>query len=147
MYGLEILDEIVQKDKSQPTDAEFVRYLFWEKGIGYLAREGSEKEKLDIGVIPLDAIFTPVERVSFKVRNMRVGKRTDFDRLNLEVETDGTISPEEAYLQSVGILVDHFTLLTKGIASEESKPKPKEKKETKKTASKKNEKKKKRKKT
>lgn len=88
-----------------------------EKGIGYEPREAKRKaavpaqEKLEIGVIPLDAIFTPVKRVSFKVENMRVGERTDFDRLFLEVETDGTISPEEAFFESSEILVNHFSLL------------------------------------
>ena len=68
-----------------------------EKGLGYESRESRKKpsshpqERLEIGVIPLDAIFTPVKRVAFRVENMRVGERTDFDRLFLEIETDGTI--------------------------------------------------------
>ncbi|MDD2696707.1 MAG: DNA-directed RNA polymerase subunit alpha [Candidatus Pacebacteria bacterium] len=82
-----------------------------EKGIGYSPREGRTKEKLEIGAIPLDAIFTPVKRVSYRIENMRVGERTDYDRLFLEVETDGVISPEEAMLQSSEILVNHFSLL------------------------------------
>lgn len=82
-----------------------------EKGIGYEPVERrKKKEKLEIGVIPVDAIFTPVKRVSYKVEHMRVGERTDFDRLNLEIETDGTISPEEALLQTSEILVKHFSL-------------------------------------
>jgi len=87
-----------------------------EKGIGYQPREVRKKptvhtqEKLEIGEIPLDAIFTPMKRVSFKIENMRVGERTDFDRLNLEIETDGTISPEEAFFQASEILVNHFSL-------------------------------------
>jgi len=82
-----------------------------EKGIGYLSREARKKEKLEVGMIPLDAIFTPVRRVSFKLENMRVGERTDFDRLSLEIETDGTVTPEEAFFEASGILVDHFSLL------------------------------------
>jgi len=82
-----------------------------EKGIGYSPKEARGREKLEIGTIPLDAIFTPVKRVAFQVENMRVGERTDFDRLFLEVETDGTISPEAAFSQTSEILVKHFSLL------------------------------------
>jgi len=81
-----------------------------EKGVGYSPREARKKEKLEIGGIPVDAIFTPAKRVSYKIENMRVGERTDFDRLFLEIETDGTISPEEALLLASEILVKHFSL-------------------------------------
>lgn len=83
-----------------------------EKGVGYLARERRKKEKMPIGAIALDAIFSPVKRVSFRQENMRVGERTDFDRLFLEIETDGTISPEEAFVQASEILVKHFSLFS-----------------------------------
>lgn len=83
-----------------------------ERGIGYLPRETRKKqEKLEIGVIPVDAIFTPVKRVSYKVENMRVGDRTDFDKLSIEIETDGTISPEKAFFGASDVLVNHFSLL------------------------------------
>jgi len=94
-----------------------------EKGRGYLPREMRRKEKMEIGTIPLDAIFTPVKRVAFKIENMRVGERTDFDRLFLEVETDGTISPEVAFSQSTEILFSHFDLLFQTFKKEE-KPLP-----------------------
>ncbi len=84
-----------------------------EKGIGYRPRELKKKptqEKLEIGVIPLDCIFTPVKRVAYRIENMRVGERTDFDKLTLEIETDGTISPEDAFFQAAEILVKHFSL-------------------------------------
>ena len=71
-----------------------------EKGIGYSPKEERKKEKLEIGVMALDAIFTPMKRVSFKVENMRVGERTDFDKLTFEIETDGTITPESAFFQA-----------------------------------------------
>lgn len=94
-----------------------------EKGIGYEPVERRKRQgKLEIGIIPLDAIFTPVRRVSCKVENMRVGERTDFDRLYLEIETDGTITPEEALAQASEILVRHFSLFG------ESLKVPKEKK-------------------
>ena len=84
-----------------------------EKGVGYRPRELKKKttqEKLEIGVIPLDCIFTPIKKISYRVENMRVGERTDFDKLALEVETDGTISPEDAFSQASEILVKHFSL-------------------------------------
>jgi len=107
--------ELINKDchiaaltsKSSDLDVE----ITIEKGVGYSPREARGKEKLEIGVIPLDAIFTPIKGVSFKVENMRVGERTDFDKLFLEIETDGTITPEFAFLRSSQILVDHFALL------------------------------------
>lgn len=119
--------------------AELEMEIQIEKGIGYEPVElRKKKEKLDIGVIPIDAIFTPIKRVSFKIENMRVGERTDFDRLNLEIETDGTISPEEAFFKSCEILVKHFSLFEQSLKKPEpakpAKPttKPVAKKETKK---------------
>lgn len=91
-----------------------------EKGIGYSPREARKKEKLEIGAIPLDAIFTPVRQVAFRVENMRVGERTDFDRLFLEVETDGTILPEDAFYQASEILVKHFSLFAETFKKEEA---------------------------
>ncbi|MCX6738162.1 MAG: DNA-directed RNA polymerase subunit alpha [Candidatus Parcubacteria bacterium] len=82
-----------------------------QKGIGYEPREIRDKEKLEIGQISLDAIYTPIQKVSYKVDNMRVGDRTDFDRLSLEVETDGSITPEEALMKATEILINHFTLI------------------------------------
>lgn len=82
-----------------------------EKGIGYLSVEQRRKrEKAEIGTIPLDAIFTPAKRVSYKVENMRVGDRTDYDRVYLEIETDGTVNAEDAFLQAADILAKHFGL-------------------------------------
>lgn len=82
-----------------------------EKGVGYLPMERMKKGKLGIGVIALDAIFTPVRNVAFRVENMRVGERTDFDRLILNIETDGTTSPEESFYQATEILTQHFAFL------------------------------------
>lgn len=96
-----------------------------EKGVGYAPVEGREEVKAEIGVIPIDAIFTPVKKVSFQVENMRVGKRTDFDRLKLEIETDGIISPEEALKQASEILLSHFSLFSQTFSKI---PKIKEKK-------------------
>lgn len=94
-----------------------------EKGLGYEPVEKRKKGKSEIGVIPVDAIFTPIKRVSFSVENMRVGERTDFDKLRIEIETDGTITPERAMGQSAEILVKHFSLIEDGFKEEEEKPK------------------------
>ena len=108
--------------------------------------------KLEIGTIAVDAIFTPVRKVSYRVENMRVGEKTDFDKLILELETDGTLTPEEVFSQAADILVKHFTLLQESFKeaekpiAEPSVAKKKAKKKTKKSPVKKHEKKKKRKK-
>ncbi len=81
-----------------------------KKGIGYESVEARGKEKKEVGIIAIDAIFTPIKRVTFKVENVRVGKRTDFDRLLLEIETDQTINPKKAFLQAVKILQKHLEL-------------------------------------
>lgn len=81
-----------------------------EKGQGYEPVETRKNNKLEIGTIGLDAIFTPIRKVSYRVESMRVGERTDFDRLILDLETDGTVSPEGAFSQASEILVKHFSL-------------------------------------
>jgi DNA-directed RNA polymerase subunit alpha len=101
--------------------AELEMEIQIEKGIGYSSRETRQKEKLEIGAIPVDAIFTPVKRVSYRIENMRVGERTDYDRLFLEIETDGIITPEQALWQACEILVKHFSLLTEALAEVKKK--------------------------
>ena len=72
-----------------------------ERGLGYVPRETLTKDKVDIGTIALDATFTPIRRVNYEVENMRVGDRTDFNRVRILIETNGTISPREALEQSI----------------------------------------------
>jgi DNA-directed RNA polymerase subunit alpha len=103
-----------------------------EKGVGYQLAEQREEKKKEIGMIPIDAIFTPVKRVSSSIENMRRGKRTDFDRLTIEIETDGTISPEEAFLKACNILLDHFNLFSKALSPEPAETKVIEEKSNKK---------------
>jgi DNA-directed RNA polymerase subunit alpha len=81
-----------------------------ERGVGYLAAERSEQ--LPIGVIPVDAIFSPVRKVNYTVENTRVGQMTNFDKLTIEIETDGTLTPEEALSRAAEILVSQFSLFT-----------------------------------
>ena len=76
-----------------------------EKGIGYISKEQVEKERTAIGDIALDAAFTPVKRASYEVENMRVGDRTDHNRLRLFIETDGTISPKEVLEYSISLMI------------------------------------------
>jgi len=118
-----------------------------EKGIGYVSGELRKKEKLEVGIISLDAIFTPVRKVAFQVENMRVGKRTDYDRLFLEIETDGTITPESAFSQASEILSLHFDLFHSAFKEEKELKVEKKEKSVKKPSKEKHEKKKKRKKT
>jgi DNA-directed RNA polymerase subunit alpha len=87
-----------------------------ERGVGYLGAERSEA--LPIGVIAVDAIFTPVRKVNYWVDSMRVGQMTNYDKLTLEIETDGTITPEEALSRSAEILVNQFRpFITIGMAA------------------------------
>jgi DNA-directed RNA polymerase subunit alpha len=76
-----------------------------ERGLGYVAREQLTKEKVDIGTIAVDATFTPIRRVNYEVENMRVGDRTDFNRLRILIETNGTVSPREALEKSIEIMI------------------------------------------
>ena len=76
-----------------------------ERGLGYIAKEVHQKERVEIGTIALDAIFSPIRRVNYEVENMRVGDRTDFNRLRLMIETDGTIAPREALERSIETMI------------------------------------------
>lgn len=89
-----------------------------ERGLGYQPVEARKAEKLPIGVIALDAMFSPVMRVSFTVENMRVADRTDFNRLRLVIETDGSITPSSALQKTCVILSEHFAKIG-GVAVKE----------------------------
>jgi DNA-directed RNA polymerase subunit alpha len=82
-----------------------------QPGRGYVPVEMRENEKLEIGMIAVDAIYTPIKNVNYDVSSMRVGQLTNFDKLTITLETDGSISGEEAMNISALILVDHFQLL------------------------------------
>jgi DNA-directed RNA polymerase subunit alpha len=85
--------------------------IFVKRGRGYVPVEEQEKEKGEIGLIAVDAMFSPVKEVGFRVEDTRVGQITNYDKLVMDVETDGTITPEDAIDQSISILLDHFNLL------------------------------------
>lgn len=92
-------------------EAEIDMEIIVEKGRGYSPCEARKDEELEIGMIAIDAIFTPVLSCGFQVENIRVGKRTDFDKLKLFCKTDGTITPQEAFCQAAKILSEHFSFL------------------------------------
>ena len=79
-----------------------------ENGLGYLPSDERKLGRLPVGTIVLDAIFSPMAGVNFKVENMRVGDRIDYNRIKLEIETDGSIVPTDALYEAANILQDHF---------------------------------------
>lgn len=88
-------------DKSAELDIE----ITVEKGLGYVPKEIIQKDRVEIGAISLDAAFTPIRKANYEVENMRVGDRTDFNRLRLSIETDGTISAHEALEKSIALMI------------------------------------------
>ncbi len=104
-------DQVIATVTDKKTDLEMEIEI--DRGLGYVPVESRERDdEREIGVIAIDAIYTPVKRVNYEVENMRVGKRTDYDKITLEIVTDGSISPVEAFEKSVAILVGQFTSLT-----------------------------------
>jgi DNA-directed RNA polymerase subunit alpha len=91
-----------------------------EHGLGYVPREVHQKDKVDIGTIALDAVFTPIRRVNYEVENMRVGDRTDYNRLRVFIETDGTLSPREALENAIEIMIHQLKAI---IGFQDSEPK------------------------
>jgi DNA-directed RNA polymerase subunit alpha len=81
------------------------------QGRGYRTTEERVKEKLDLGTIAIDALYNPVVNVSYKVEATRLGEKTDYDKLTLSIETDGTMDALEACRTAVGVLLDHLTLI------------------------------------
>lgn len=79
-----------------------------EKGLGFVSKDIHQKSKVDVGTIALDAIFSPVRRVHYEVENMRVGDKTNHNRLRIGIETDGTIDPREALERSIGIMIEQL---------------------------------------
>jgi len=105
--------EIVNKDLHIATlddDGKLYMEINVNKGRGYVSQAKNKSEDLPISVIPVDSIYTPVKRVNYIVENTRVGQITDYDKLTLEVWTNGTIRPEEAISLSAKILIEHFKL-------------------------------------
>lgn len=96
-----------------------------ERGVGYQPIEARRKEKVEIGMIALDAAFSPIRLVTFEVENMRVGDRTDYNRVRFHIETDGSISPRSALSSAAGILKEQFAALA-GVFAESPRAVPAE---------------------
>lgn len=90
------------------TDGKFEAVCEVKVGRGYCPAEWNKKEDQEIGIIPIDSLFSPVTRVNYSVDNTRVGQRTDYDRLNIEIQTDGRVTPDEALTMSAAILRHHL---------------------------------------
>ncbi len=95
--------------------ADLEMEIFVAKGRGYVPIEERAKDKRELGVIAVDALYAPIREVGFKVENVRVGQITNFDKLTMSIETDGTITPAEAVNESVKILSDHFAMIAENI--------------------------------
>lgn len=107
-------------DKTSNMDME----ITVENGLGYVTVEQREKEKLDIGTIAIDSSFSPIMNVGYNVENVRVGKMTNYEKLILDIITDGTITAEESISQASILLENHFNIW----ATKEEEVKPKAKK-------------------
>jgi DNA-directed RNA polymerase subunit alpha len=79
-----------------------------EKGLGFIPKEVFQKDKVDVGTIAVDAIFTPIRRVAYEVENMRVGDKTNHNRLRISIETDGTLTAREALSRSIEIMINQL---------------------------------------
>ena len=101
-------------DKSSHLEIEMTA----EKGLGYVSKEVIQKDRVEIGAITLDAAFTPIRKANYEVENMRVGDRTDFNRIRLSIETDGTITPREALEQSITTMIHQLKAIV-GFKEEE----------------------------
>lgn len=125
--GVEVvnLDQLIATATDKKTELEIE--LRVEKGLGYVPVEQQLREEKEISVIAIDAIYTPIRRVNYEVENMRVGKRTDYDKVTIEIVTDGSITPEKAFEKAVQILIDQFSVLF-NIESAEQEEKLKERK-------------------
>jgi len=101
-------------DKATELDVE----ITVARGLGYVSKDVLQKERVDIGTISLDATFTPIRKVNYEVENMRIGDRTDFNRLKITIETDGTITPHEALEQSIATMINQLKAIV-GFKEEE----------------------------
>lgn len=102
-------------------DSEIDMEITVEKGIGYVPKEVIQKERVDIGSITLDAAFSPIQRVNYEVEQMRVGDRTDFNKLTIFIQTDGTITPHDALEKSIEIMISQLKAII-GFKEEEELP-------------------------
>ncbi len=128
--GVEIVNPDLHLATITDSSGEFILEAWIERGRGYLPTEQMQTKEKEIGVIAIDAIFTPIKKVSVDNENVRVGDMTNWDRLILNLETDGTITPPEALKKAADILVEQFSffLSDKEVESEEKEDKDNKKK-------------------
>jgi DNA-directed RNA polymerase subunit alpha len=106
--GVEVLNKDLYITEITDKSTNFSVVMTIEHGLGFVAKENHQRGKVDIGVIAVDAIFTPIRRVSYEVENMRVGDNTNHNRLRLNIETDGSISPRGALNKSIRIMIEQL---------------------------------------
>ena len=105
--------DIISKDLHIATldeNSKLNMELYVNKGRGYISAEENKNDSMPIGVLPIDSIYTPIEKVSYHVENTRVGQRSDFDKLTLEVMTNGSINPQEGISLAAKVLEEHLKL-------------------------------------
>ncbi len=118
---VEILNPELQIAELTDKGAELDMEITVEKGLGYVPKESLHKDRVDIGTISLDATFTPIRKVNYEVENMRVGDRTDFNRLRISIETDGTLTPKDALEESIILMITQLKSIV-GFKEEEILP-------------------------
>ncbi|MEN9524234.1 MAG: hypothetical protein RL536_303 [Candidatus Parcubacteria bacterium] len=118
---VEILNSDLHIATLTEKSAELDMEITVEKGLGYVSKEIIQKDRVEIGAITLDAAFTPIRKANYEVENMRVGDRTDFNRLRMTIETDGTIAPREALEQSITIMIHQLKAIVGFVEKEVEK--------------------------
>jgi len=111
--NLEVVNKDVHIATITKSSGELEMEFTIEKGIGYVPVEQQNRTDKEVGVIALDAIYTPIKKVNYSISNTRVGKRTDFEKISLEILTDGSLSPMEAFSKAVNVLVKQFSAMEK----------------------------------
>jgi len=109
--NVEIVDPTQKIATITNKKAEFEMDITIEKGMGYVPIDQQNRGEIELGAIAIDAVYTPMKRVNFDVENMRIGKQTDYEKVLLNILTDGTISPEDAFYEAVEILNNQFNAL------------------------------------
>ncbi|HPB60342.1 MAG TPA: DNA-directed RNA polymerase subunit alpha [Candidatus Paceibacterota bacterium] len=115
--------EVINKEQEIATvtdkNTELAIEMTLDKGLGYVSKDILKKDKVEVGTIAVDATFTPIRKASYEVENMRVGNRTDFNKLRLSIETDGTLTPREAMEKSIRIMIDQLKAIIGFVEEEE----------------------------
>lgn len=109
--GVEIINNDLPIVTLTNAAAKLEMTVIAQNGRGYVPVEARENEKVEVGFMSLDAVYTPVRNVNFKTEHVRVEQMTNYDKLIMDVTTDGTVTPQAAMVQACQILVDHFSLL------------------------------------